>query len=73
MKLPGGMLSFEIKGGFNSAKIFFNKLKLCVKTVSLGNVDTLICHPASIYNNFIIFILLKYLNKGTTHAFCSKE
>ena len=24
-----------------------NKLQMCIRTVSLGTVDTLLCHPAS--------------------------
>jgi methionine-gamma-lyase len=47
MKHPGPMLSFEIKGGFEAAKIFINNLQLCIKAVSLGTVDTLVSHPAS--------------------------
>jgi methionine-gamma-lyase len=41
------MLSFELKGGFEAGKKFINKLNLCVRAVSLGTIDTLISHPAS--------------------------
>jgi methionine-gamma-lyase len=41
------MLSFELKGGLESGKKFINKLQMCVRAVSLGTVDTLISHPAS--------------------------
>jgi methionine-gamma-lyase len=47
MKHPGSMLSFELAGGFNSAVAFMNKLKMCIRTVSLGTCDTLLSHPAS--------------------------
>ncbi len=47
MKHPGGMLSFELKGGFQAGIEFLNKLKMCVRTVSLGTCDTLLSHPAS--------------------------
>jgi methionine-gamma-lyase len=47
MKKHGAMLSFELKGGFDAGKRFINKLKLCVRAVSLGTIDTLISHPAS--------------------------
>lgn len=47
MKKHGAMLSFELKGGFDAGKKFIDKLKLCVRAVSLGTVDTLISHPAS--------------------------
>lgn len=47
MKKPGGMLSFELKKGLQGGIDFMNKLKMCVRTVSLGTVDTLLSHPAS--------------------------
>ena len=47
MRHPGPMLSFELKGGLNSGVQFMNKLKMCVRTVSLGTCDTLLSHPAS--------------------------
>lgn len=43
----GGMMSFELKGGFEAGKEMMNKLEFCVLTASLGTVDTLIQHPAS--------------------------
>lgn len=43
----GGMMSFELKGGFDAGTKFLNKLQLCVRAVSLGTCDTLISHPAS--------------------------
>jgi methionine-gamma-lyase len=47
MKHAGGMLSFELKKGFQGGVDFMNKLKMCVRAVSLGTVDTLLSHPAS--------------------------
>ncbi len=47
MNHPGAMLSFELKGGIESGKNFIDKLKMCVRAVSLGTVDTLVSHPAS--------------------------
>lgn len=47
MKHPGPMLSFELKGGLEAGKKFIDALQLCVRAVSLGTVDTLISHPAS--------------------------
>ena len=47
MRHPGAMLSFELKGGLEAGIRFMNKLKLCVRTVSLGTCDTLLSHPAS--------------------------
>lgn len=47
MRHPGAMLSFELKGGLQNGINFMNKLKMCVRTVSLGTCDTLLSHPAS--------------------------
>lgn len=42
-----GMLSFEVKGGVEAGRRLLNALQLCSRAVSLGSVDTLIEHPAS--------------------------
>lgn len=42
-----GMLSFEIKGGIEAGRKLMNGLEICSLAVSLGTVDTLIEHPAS--------------------------
>lgn len=47
MSQPGGMISYELKGGIEAGKRFINRLQMCVRAVSLGMADTLICHPAS--------------------------
>ncbi|HNJ56807.1 MAG TPA: PLP-dependent aspartate aminotransferase family protein [Chitinophagaceae bacterium] len=47
MKHAGAMLSFELKKGLAGGIHFMNRLKMCVRTVSLGTVDTLLSHPAS--------------------------
>jgi methionine-gamma-lyase len=47
MSHPGAVLSFELKGGLDAGKKFIDKLQMCVRAVSLGTVDTLISHPAS--------------------------
>jgi methionine-gamma-lyase len=47
MRHPGAMLSFELKSGLRGGIDFMNKLKMCVRTVSLGTCDTLLSHPAS--------------------------
>ncbi len=43
----GGMLSFELKGGLEAGKQFMNRLQFCTLTPTLGDVDTLVLHPAS--------------------------
>jgi methionine-gamma-lyase len=47
MKGPGSMISFEVKGGLNAGKIVMNNVKLALLAVSLGGIETLIQHPAS--------------------------
>lgn len=53
MAHPGAMLSFELKGGLIAGKQFINKLNMCICAVSLGTVDTLISHPASMTHHGI--------------------
>ena len=43
----GGMISFGIKGGIEAGRKLMNCVQLCSLAVSLGSVDTLIEHPAS--------------------------
>jgi methionine-gamma-lyase len=47
MRHPGALMSFELKSGLTGGKKFIDKLQMCVRAVSLGTVDTLISHPAS--------------------------
>lgn len=47
MKLPGAMITFEVKGGFEKGKSVLNNVELCMLAVSLGDAETLIQHPAS--------------------------
>ena len=42
-----GMLSFELKDGLESGKKLMKNIRLCKLAVSLGTVDTIIQHPAS--------------------------
>jgi methionine-gamma-lyase len=43
----GGMMSFEINGSVQDGIDFMNKLRFCTLAPTLGDVDTLILHPAS--------------------------
>jgi methionine-gamma-lyase len=43
----GSMISFGVKGGFKSGEILMNNVRLASLAVSLGGVETLIQHPAS--------------------------
>jgi methionine-gamma-lyase len=43
----GGMLSFELKGGMDAGIRCMNRVQLCSLAPTLGDVDTLVLHPAS--------------------------
>lgn len=47
MSLPGAMIAFELKGGIEAGKKLMNSVELCTLAVSLGDIETLIQHPAS--------------------------
>ncbi|MEW7981592.1 MAG: PLP-dependent transferase [Candidatus Sedimenticola endophacoides] len=43
----GGMIAFELKGGYESGVRFMDSLQLAMRAVSLGDAETLVQHPAS--------------------------
>jgi methionine-gamma-lyase len=43
----GALISFELKGGLEAGKRVMNAVQICALAVSLGGVETLIQHPAS--------------------------
>jgi len=47
MKGPGSLLSFGLKGGFEAGRRMINSVRLCTLAVSLGGIESLIQHPAS--------------------------
>ncbi|HVL47585.1 MAG TPA: PLP-dependent aspartate aminotransferase family protein [Candidatus Thermoplasmatota archaeon] len=47
MRLPSGMLSFELKGGFKAATRAMESVRLWTLAESLGAVESLVSHPAS--------------------------
>jgi methionine-gamma-lyase len=47
MNGPGSMISFGVRGGLDAARRMINAVRLAVRAVSLGGVETLIEHPAS--------------------------
>ncbi len=47
MRGPGAMISFGLKGGIEAGRKMMNHVELCVLAVSLGGIETLIQHPAS--------------------------
>lgn len=46
-KGPGGMITIELKGGLEAGRLMMNSVKLFQLAVSLGGVESLIQHPAS--------------------------
>lgn len=50
---PGGMMSFELKGGLEAGRRLMNNVELCSLAVSLGAVETLICHPPSMTHSIV--------------------
>lgn len=49
MKASGGLLSFELAGGYRAAQRFVAALQLATQAVSLGGVETLAVHAASVW------------------------
>ncbi len=49
MSGSGGMIAFEVLGGYEKAAQFINSLKYCLNAASLGGVDTLVIQPASMF------------------------
>lgn len=47
MKGPGSMMSFGLKGGFEAGRNLMDNVRLALLAVSLGGVESLIQHPAS--------------------------
>ncbi len=44
---PGSMISFELKGGLEAGRVLMDSVRLAMLAVSLGGVETLVEHPAS--------------------------
>tara|TARA_B100001105_G_scaffold98672_1_gene78751 strand:- start:1535 stop:2689 length:1155 start_codon:yes stop_codon:yes gene_type:complete len=42
-----GMMCFELEGGISAGKLLMNSVELCALAESLGAVETMITHPAS--------------------------
>ena len=42
-----GMISFELKGGLDAGRTLMNSVELCALAESLGAVETMITHPAT--------------------------
>jgi methionine-gamma-lyase len=53
MHAYGGMLSFELAGGMQAGEALMNRTRVATLTVSLGTVDSLIQHPASLTHSTV--------------------
>jgi cystathionine beta-lyase/cystathionine gamma-synthase len=53
MRGPGGMISFVVRGGLPSARALLERVSLFVCAESLGGVESLIEHPASMTHGSI--------------------
>ncbi|MFW9856452.1 MAG: trans-sulfuration enzyme family protein [Candidatus Thorarchaeota archaeon] len=49
----GGMLSFEVKGGIVKGRTVVESLRVCSLAVSLGGVETLVEHPATMTHSMV--------------------
>jgi O-succinylhomoserine sulfhydrylase len=47
MKMGGGIVTFEIKGGLDQGRRFLNSLQMISHTPNLGDTRTIAIHPAS--------------------------
>lgn len=61
---PGTMISFELKGGLDAGKKLMDNVNLILLAVSLGGVESLIQHPASMTHSKLTYE--KKLEAGIT-------
>lgn len=47
MLLGGNIIAIEIKGGLEAGRKFLDKIKLCSLSANIGDVKTIVTHPAS--------------------------
>ncbi|MEM6769782.1 MAG: PLP-dependent transferase [Bacteroidota bacterium] len=47
MKLGGGIVTFELKGGIAAANQLLNQVELCTRSSNLGDTRTILTHPAT--------------------------
>ena len=53
MSGPGAIVGFRLSGGYASAAAMLEHLELVTHAVSLGGVDTLVQHPASLTHRIV--------------------
>ncbi len=47
MRLGGNIVAFEVKGGIDGGRTFFDNIKMCSLSANLGDTRTIVTHPAS--------------------------
>ncbi|WP_271785242.1 trans-sulfuration enzyme family protein [Aquimarina algiphila] len=47
MKSGGNIVAFEVNGGVQAGKTFFDAIKMCSLSANLGDTRTIVTHPAS--------------------------
>ncbi|NJB83205.1 trans-sulfuration enzyme family protein [Wenyingzhuangia aestuarii] len=47
MKLGGTIVAFEVEGGVDGGRNFFDNIKMCSLSANLGDTRTIVTHPAS--------------------------
>jgi methionine-gamma-lyase len=53
MSGPGSVLAFELRGGVDAGRLLMNSVRMITLAVSLGGVESLIEHPASMTHNAV--------------------
>ncbi len=54
MKSGGNIVAFEVKGGVQAGKTFFNSVQMCSLSANLGDTRTIVTHPASTTHNKLV-------------------
>lgn len=47
MRLGGNIVAFEVEGGIEGGRNFFDNIKMCSLSANLGDTRTIVTHPAS--------------------------
>ncbi|MGB5418989.1 trans-sulfuration enzyme family protein [Algibacter sp.] len=47
MRLGGNIVAFEVAGGLEGGRLFFDNIKMCSLSANLGDTRTIVTHPAS--------------------------
>ena len=67
---PGTMMAFELKGGFNAGKKLIDNVQLILLAVSLGGIESLIQHPASMTHSKAVSYTHLRAHETPEHLVC---